>query len=64
MLAGHSNSLGDDSMVLAPPYKFDGARLPVRRMPPALGQDTQTVLQSLLNLGPEDMALLAEEGVI
>jgi crotonobetainyl-CoA:carnitine CoA-transferase CaiB-like acyl-CoA transferase len=64
MLAGHSNSLGGDSVVLAPPYKFDGARLPVRRMPPSLGQDTQTVLQSLLDLGPEDMALLAEEGVI
>lgn len=34
--------------VLAPPYRIDGERLPVRRPPPQLGADTEAVLQELL----------------
>ncbi|NUZ04717.1 CaiB/BaiF CoA transferase family protein [Piscinibacter koreensis] len=34
--------------VLAPPYRIDGARLPVRHAPPELGADTAAVLRELL----------------
>ena len=33
------------TQVLAPPYRIDGERLPIRRSPPQLGADTQAVLQ-------------------
>jgi crotonobetainyl-CoA:carnitine CoA-transferase CaiB-like acyl-CoA transferase len=33
--------------VLAPPYRLDGARLPVRRPPPGLGQHTEEILARL-----------------
>ena len=35
--------------VLAPPYRIDGERLPIRRPPPQLGADTDAVLQELLS---------------
>ncbi|WP_269507619.1 CaiB/BaiF CoA transferase family protein [Burkholderia sp. IMCC1007] len=50
--------------VLAPPYRFDGARLPVRRAPPILGEGTNEVLQSLLGLSEEQLSRLKAEGVI
>jgi crotonobetainyl-CoA:carnitine CoA-transferase CaiB-like acyl-CoA transferase len=50
--------------VLAPPYRFDGARLPVRHPPPTLGEGTQDVLQSLLGLSDERLAKLRQDGVI
>lgn len=33
--------------VLAPPYRLDGERLPIRHMPPALGSDSDSVLEEL-----------------
>jgi len=50
--------------VLAPPYRFDGARLPVRSAPPKLGEGTNDVLQSLLGLSEEQLSQLKAEGVI
>ena len=50
--------------VLAPPYRFDGARLPVRSAPPQLGEGTNDVLQSLLGLSPERLSRLKAEGVV
>ncbi len=50
--------------VLAPPYRFDGERLPVRYAPPQLGRDTRQVLQSLLGLTDEDLAALRTRGVV
>lgn len=50
--------------VLAPPFRFDGARLPVRRPPPTLGEGTTEVLQSLLGLSEERLARLRAEGVV
>ncbi|MDR5753363.1 MULTISPECIES: CaiB/BaiF CoA-transferase family protein [unclassified Caballeronia] len=50
--------------VLAPPYRFDGARLPVRRPPPTLGEGTTEVLQSLLGLSEERIARLKKDGVV
>ncbi|WNC94012.1 CaiB/BaiF CoA-transferase family protein [Paraburkholderia sp. FT54] len=50
--------------VLAPPYRFDGARLPVRSTPPQLGEATNEVLHSLLGLSHERLSQLKAEGVV
>ncbi|AMO24506.1 CaiB/BaiF CoA-transferase family protein [Ramlibacter solisilvae] len=50
--------------VLAPPYRLDGERLPVRRAPPQLGADTQTVLESLLGLTPQELSRLKSMGTV
>jgi crotonobetainyl-CoA:carnitine CoA-transferase CaiB-like acyl-CoA transferase len=50
--------------VLAPPYRFDGARLPVRSAPPQLGEGTKDVLQSLLGLSDDRLSRLKAEGVV
>ncbi|KAA1001656.1 CoA transferase [Paraburkholderia panacisoli] len=50
--------------VLAPPYRFDGARLPVRSAPPQLGEGTNEVLHSLLGLSHERLSQLKAEGVV
>ncbi|MBB5510335.1 CaiB/BaiF CoA transferase family protein [Paraburkholderia atlantica] len=49
--------------VLAPPYRFDGARLPVRSGPPQLGEATHDVLQSLLGLSAGQISQLKAEEV-
>ncbi|EJO55713.1 hypothetical protein BURMUCF1_2925, partial [Burkholderia multivorans ATCC BAA-247] len=50
--------------VLAPPYRFDGARLPVRGAPPVLGADTDAVLGSWLGLSADDVARLRADRVV
>ena len=50
--------------VLAPPYRFDGERLPVRHAPPQLGEGTHEVLQSLLGLSDEKLSQLKSSGVL
>ena len=52
------------TQVLAPPYRFDGARLPVRSAPPPLGEGTRDVLQSLLGLSDEQLTRLKADGVV
>jgi len=50
--------------VLAPPYRLDGERLPVRRPPPVLGEGTQDVLSELLGLDAAQVADLKARGVL
>lgn len=50
--------------VLAPPYRFDGERPPVRMPPPQLGQHTETVLRQVLGLSPERLSELRAKGVL
>lgn len=50
--------------VLAPPYRFDGVRLPVRSAPPILGEGTKHVLQTLLGMSDEKISQLAASGVV
>ncbi|HSW17056.1 MAG TPA: CaiB/BaiF CoA-transferase family protein [Ramlibacter sp.] len=50
--------------VLAPPYRLDGERLPVRLPPPMLGEGTQEVLSELLGLDAADLARLKAAGAI
>ena len=50
--------------VLAPPYRFDDVRLPVRSAPPKLGEGTKQVLQTLLGMSDEKIAQLEVRGVV
>jgi len=50
--------------VLAPPYRFDGTRLPVRGAPPVLGADTEAVLGGWLGMSAEDVARLRADRVV
>lgn len=50
--------------VLAPPYRIDGKRLPVRAAPPLLSQDTDRVLGGLLGMDAQAIAALRQDGVL
>lgn len=50
--------------VMAPPYRFDGARTPVRMAPPMLGQDTRDVLRELLDVSDQELDRLKSSGVL
>ncbi|SEB00592.1 CaiB/BaiF CoA-transferase family protein [Variovorax sp. YR216] len=50
--------------VLAPPYRIDGQRLPVRAAPPLLAQDTNQVLGGLLGMDAGTIAALRRDGVL
>lgn len=50
--------------VLAPPYRFDDARLPVRSAPPQLGEDTKQILQTVLGMSDEKISRLKTSGVV
>ncbi len=55
---------GGSQHVLAPPYRLDGERLPVRRPPPMLGEGTQDVLSELLGLDDAELGRLKAAGAI
>lgn len=50
--------------VFAPPYRLDGQRLPIRSIPPVLGEGTREVLQQLLQLSEEELQALQARGVL
>jgi len=50
--------------VLAPPYRLDRQRLPVRRAPPTLGEGTREVLQDLLSMTEDQLRALESKGVL
>lgn len=50
--------------LLSPPYRFDGERLPVRHIPPTLGEGAADLLTGLLELSDERMQALKNAGVI
>lgn len=50
--------------VLAPPYRMDGVRMPVRMAPPLLGQDTRDVLGELLGVSDQEIERLKQGGVL
>jgi crotonobetainyl-CoA:carnitine CoA-transferase CaiB-like acyl-CoA transferase len=64
LLTTYEHPEAGSTHVLAPPYRFDGARLPVRSGPPILGEGTSDVLQSLLGLSDERLSRLKAEGVV
>ena len=63
--AGKGEGDGEGSAhVLAPPYRLDGARLPVRRMPPALGSAGAEILGERLGLSDAAREALVAKGVL
>jgi crotonobetainyl-CoA:carnitine CoA-transferase CaiB-like acyl-CoA transferase len=56
-VAGHTH-------VMAPPYRLDGERLPVRCAPPQLGEATEEVLGQLAGIDAVRLAELKQQGVI
>ncbi len=50
--------------VLAPPYRFDGVRLPVRNAPPVLGEATRHVLHTLLGKSEQELVQLKDRGIV
>ncbi len=50
--------------VIAPTYRLDGRRLPVRRMPPGLGASTAEILEERLGLGMAACDALKAKGVV
>ena len=64
LVSTHPHAEAGSVQVLAPPYRFDGERLPVRKAPPSLGEGTGDVLQSLLGMEEAQIAALRERGVL
>ncbi len=58
------HAVAGSTHVLAPPYRLDGERLPVRRAPPELSEGTREVLSGLLGLGEDRLAELKARGVL
>lgn len=50
--------------VMAPPYRLDGERLPVRHAPPLLGEATDEILGQLPGIDAARLAELKRQGVI
>ncbi|WP_199088862.1 CoA transferase [Bosea sp. ASV33] len=48
--------------VLAPPWRFDGERLPIRTPPPALGEHSREILATRLDRGKDEIAGLENDG--
>lgn len=64
LVTTQAHSVAGTVKVLAPPYRFDGERLPVRNAPPQLGEGTHDVLHSLLGMSDEKIAQLKTIGVL
>jgi len=64
LITQQSDPVAGNTHVMAPPYRFDGQRLPIRCAPPQLGASTQAVLGELLGLDGAQLARLQTEGVV
>ncbi|MEJ8857492.1 CaiB/BaiF CoA-transferase family protein [Variovorax robiniae] len=64
LLAELPNPETGSVQVLAPPYRIDGQRMPVRAAPPLLAQDTERVLGDLLGMDAAAIAALRQGGVL
>ncbi|WP_233859265.1 CaiB/BaiF CoA transferase family protein [Paraburkholderia sp. HD33-4] len=64
LVVTHDHPECGSTNVLAPPYRLDGVRSPVRRAPPQLGEGTRDVLHSLLGLSDERISRLKADGVV
>ncbi|WP_321818567.1 MULTISPECIES: CaiB/BaiF CoA-transferase family protein [unclassified Paraburkholderia] len=60
----HPHTESGTTPVLAPPWRFDGERMPVRRAPPQLGEGTREVLAETLGYSDDQLAQLKNKGVI
>ena len=58
------HSVAGSTHVMAPPYRLDGERLPVRHAPPELGEGTRDILTGLLGLDDARLSELKALGVL
>ena len=64
LVTSQPHPVAGSTHVMAPPYRLDGERLPVRLAPPELGEATREILADLLGLGDERLAELKALGVL
>jgi crotonobetainyl-CoA:carnitine CoA-transferase CaiB-like acyl-CoA transferase len=64
LVTSQPHPVAGSTHVLAPPYRLDGERLPVRHTPPPLGEATREVLGRLPGMDDTRLAELAARGVI
>ncbi len=64
LLRSLAHPVAGTTTVLAPPYRLDGRRLPVRNAPPTLGEGTRSLLRELLALSDPELEALAAAGVL
>lgn len=62
--AGLVVTASDNAHVIAPPYRLDGRRLPVRRMPPGLGDSSAEILAEQLDYPEGARDALRAKGVV
>jgi len=53
-----------DVHVFAPPVRVDGNRLPVKRLPPLLGDSTQALLKELLKMTDQEISQLKQLKIV
>jgi len=59
----HQHPVHGEVMVMRPPFRLDGAMVPMARAP-LVGEHTRQVLAAELGLGPDELDGLARDGVI
>jgi crotonobetainyl-CoA:carnitine CoA-transferase CaiB-like acyl-CoA transferase len=64
MVTTHAHPAAPDVHILAPPYRFDGARSPVRHRPPLLGEHSEAILRERLGKTPGEIGSLRAAGVL
>jgi crotonobetainyl-CoA:carnitine CoA-transferase CaiB-like acyl-CoA transferase len=64
LVTEQAHPVAGSTHVLAPPYRLDGTRMPVRHAPPELGEGTRDVLSGLLGLDDARLAELRALGVV
>lgn len=64
LVTSQPHPVAGSTHVMAPPYRLDGERLPVRLAPPELGEGTRDILTGMLGLGDARLAELKALGVL
>lgn len=64
LLHAFQHPVAGPTQVMAPPYRLDGERLPVRLPPPVLGEGTSAVLRDLLRLDEAEIQALKQAGAV
>ena len=64
LVTSQPHPVAGSTHVMAPPYRLDGERLPVRLAPPELGEATRDILTGMLGLDDVRLAELKALGVL
>jgi crotonobetainyl-CoA:carnitine CoA-transferase CaiB-like acyl-CoA transferase len=64
MVTEQPHPVAGSTHIMAPAYRMDGQRLPIRHAPPTLGEATDEVLTRLLGLSADQVSALHQQGVI